>query len=171
MHAVLFTILTILAAVLAIAVLCHWAQGFSRPPRIYRLANIAEGTHNGSITKLTDAAITARHLLVSFGTNVGHIAASDADDIPLGTVPDLAAAAELEVEVSLLGVGDNTKLMVASEEIVVGEELFTASGGKVQDLPVSAGTYYSVGYALNAAAANNDLVEVQHHTPRKIIVT
>lgn len=137
-----------------------------------QLCNVGEGEYDGgAATKLTDAAITTRHLLYAFGSDVNHVAViAAADTIPLGTVPDEASAAELPVEVRLLGVYNGPIKMIAGETIDLGEEVFQNAAGKLQDLPASAGTYYSVGYAMNAASADG-VVLVNHHTPRKLIVT
>jgi len=133
------------------------------------MANIAEGTHDGSITRLTDAAIATRHLLFSVGSDGNHIAVASASTIAQGTVNDEATAAEQYVGVLLLGKGP-TKLMVANEIITAGEEVFQAAAGKVQDLPAGAGTYYSVGFAITASGADGDLIEVNDHTPRAVVV-
>lgn len=132
--------------------------------------NIAEGTHAGTIRKLADAAIATRNLLFKFGSDVNHIAVAGASDIPLGTVEDEALAAEDEVSVNILGSTGRSLLMVASEAITVGEAVFTAASGKVQDLPAGAGTYYQVGYAMTAAGADGDVIEVQPCTPVKTVV-
>jgi len=165
---ILFIVLS-LAAMLGLVAL-H-ARGFIRTPRILRLANIGEGTHCGSISKKADAAIATRNLLVKFGSDGDHVAACGANDIPLGPVDDEAEAAEDFINVRLLGVDGMTQLMVASEAITAGEAVFTAANGKVQDLPGGAGTYYQVGYALTAAGADGDVIEVQHCAPIKTVVS
>jgi len=159
-------LLTILLPVMAGAALYFLCR-----PQMTGLANIAEGTHENAITKLTDAAITTRHLLYKFGSDAQHIAACGANDIPLGGVNDEADAAEDRVGVNLLGTFQGTMLMVASEAITAGEHVYTAASGKVQDLPAGAGTYDEVGVAVTAAAADGDLIEVQHCVPREKIVT
>ena len=95
------------------------------------LANIAEGTHEDSITKLADAALTDRNLLVKFGSDADHIAINGASDDPLGVCTDEPSAAEREANVVLLGNSHNTVLMVASEAITAGERVFTAANGQV----------------------------------------
>jgi hypothetical protein len=142
----------------------------SRRRSLTSAINIAEGTHKGSVRKLADAAIATRYLLFKFGSDVNHIAVAGANDIPLGTVDDEAAAAEDEVGVNILGSTGRTLLMVASEALTVGEAVYTAASGKVQDLPAGAGTYYQVGYAMNATSADGDVVEVQPCTPVKTVV-
>lgn len=157
--------------VVALAVILWSAiqRAFAPPPVV--IANIAEGTHgDGRISKLTDAAITTRYLLYKPGSDDNHIAACGASEIPLGTVADEATAAEQLVAVNVLGSSGGTLLMVASEAITVGEHVYTAASGKIQDVPAGAGTYYEVGIALTAAGANNDLIEVAHCVPRKVVI-
>lgn len=164
--------LNVLASVCVIAAALFFAANVSRRTRRRGLTaalNIAEGTHAGTIRKLTDAAITTRYLLYKFGSDVNHIAVAGASDIPLGTVDDEASAAEEEVGVNILGSTGRTLLMVASETITVGEAVFAAANGKIQDLPVANGTYYQVGYAMNGAGAD-ELIEVQPCTPIKVVV-
>jgi len=133
--------------------------------------NVAEGTHAGSITRKTDAAIATRHLLVKVGSDADHIAACGASEVPIGTVPDEAAAAEENVEVALLGSAPSSRKMVASEAITAGEKVYTAASGKVQDLPTDAGTYYCVGTALTPASADGDVIEVDPAPAQKEVVS
>lgn len=162
-----FLLLEILATILILGGLIR--RAFAPPPVV--LANIAEGTHgDGKITKLTDAAITTRHLLYKPGSDANHAAVSGAAEIPLGTIADEATAAEEAVTVNILGSSPGTLLMVANEVITQGEHVYTAASGKVQDLPAGAGTYYELGIALTASAADGDLIEVAHCVPRKTVI-
>src|ERR1043165_2609897 len=61
---------------------------FGRPKTV-RLANIAEGTHDGNITKAVDAAITERFLLAKIGSAADRVAVAGAADIPIGVITDL----------------------------------------------------------------------------------
>lgn len=143
-----------------------------RPRHAVALANTYEelvGTHECAVDRKAEAAIAARHLLYKKGTADNQVAACGAADVPLGTVDNIVDADE-RVSVLLLGKGP-TKKMVASEAITVGEQVFTAANGKVQDTPSGAGTYYLVGTALSAAGADNDLIEVQDCVPVKLVVT
>jgi hypothetical protein len=136
------------------------------------LSNIAEGTHDGVITKLADAAITTRYLLVKFGSDVDHIAVLAADDdLPLGPCEDEPAAAEDPVAVPLLGCVPRTVKLVASEAIDYGDEVFAVAGGKVQDTPVAKGTYYRVGRAIQTVTTDGDIVECIPYTPTQYVVT
>ncbi len=134
------------------------------------LANIAAGTHAKSVTRLTDAAVTIRYLLAKAGSDTNHVGICGETDCPLGVMTDEASAAEVKLGVELLGVTDRTLLMVASEAIAVGADVYAAASGKVQDEPAVAGTYYKVGRAVRAAAANLDEIEVQAHAPVKMVV-
>ena len=118
------------------------------------LANIAEGTHKDSITKLTDAAITTRFLIYKKGSDDGHVAVAGASDVGLGTVADEASAAELPVSLLLFGKGP-TKKMVASEAIGAGVKVYQAASGKV----ATSGTMFC-GISISAAAADGDVLEV-----------
>lgn len=123
-------------------------------------ANIAEGTHTDSITKLTDAAIATRYLLFKVGSDANHIAVGGATDLPLGSVADEASAAEEYVAVNLLGKGP-TKLLVASEAMATtGVKVYAAASGKI----ALSGTVL-VGTLLTTAAADGDVVEVSDCEP------
>lgn len=140
------------AALLAVLVCALCAR---RGTTFNVFANIAEGTHADSLTKLTDAAITTRHLLYKVGSDANHIAVSGATDIPLGTVADEATAAEEYVAVDLLGKGP-TKRMVASEAMATtGVNVFAAASGKI----ALTGSV-KVGVLLQTAGADGDVVEV-----------
>lgn len=133
--------------------------------------NIAEGTHKNAKTYKADAAVTTRYLLAKIGSDAAHSAACGASDIPIGFMQDEAAAAEDLIAVELLGISNRTLLGVASEAITAGEAVYTAAGGKLQDLPAGAGTYYKVGHALTAASADGDLIEIQHCAPIATVVS
>ena len=122
---------------------------------VIHAANIAEGRHAESVTKLTDAAITTRHLLYKVGSDVDHIAVAGATDTPLGVVADEATAAEEYVSVDLLGKGC-TKRMVASEAVSAGARVFAAASGKI----ATSGSVL-VGIALTAATTDGDIIEVE----------
>jgi hypothetical protein len=126
-------------------------------------------THDSSVTRTNDAAISARHLLWKKGAGDTTVAVNTAADIPLGTIDNIETGTGLRQSVLLLGKG-STKKMVASEAITAGEQVFGAAAGKVQDLPTAAGTYYCVGTALTAAGADGDVLEVQDCVPFAVVV-
>lgn len=126
-------------------------------------------THTDSVTRTNDAAVTARHLLWKAGSTATGVALNGASTIPIGTIDNTESSTGVEMAVLLLGRGP-TKKVVASEAITVGEAVYTAASGKVQDEPAGAGTYYLVGYALTAAAADGDIIEIQDCVPVQFIV-
>ena len=134
--------------------------GISRVGDTVFLANIAEGTHEGGITKLTDAAITDRWLLGKIGSASDRIAVCGAAETPIGVITDEASAASEAVCVSLLGASRGTVRMVASAAIAQGALLEPAANGRVQTLGADPGTHHVVGRALDAAGAAGDVIEV-----------
>ena len=164
----LLAVLFLAAAIYALVALLA-----SRPRghQLTALANVFEGTHQGAVSKLTDSALTVRDLLVKFGSDSDHIAINTDGDIPLGVCNDEATAAEERRNVLLLGVHESTIIMIASEVIAVGAAVYTEDGGKIQNLPGDAGTYYHIGYALNAAAGDDSDVEVQHMAPVAVVIS
>lgn len=137
----------------------------------YLVANIAEGTHIKNVTLLATAAIATRYFLVKKGADAAHVAVSTATaDQPIGVCTDEPAAAEDAVNVRLLGATDESVLMVANAAITQNADLYAAIGGKVGPAPTEAGTYWKVGRAMTAAAADGDKIEVESCTPVKVIV-
>ena len=128
--------------------------------RTVRLANIAEGTHEGNITKEVDAAITERHLLGKIGSASDRVAVCEAVDTPIGVITDEAEDTGDLVNVALLGSSRATLRMVASAAITQGALLEPAASGRVQTLGAGAGTHHVVGRALDAAGAAGDVIEV-----------
>lgn len=124
------------------------------------LANIAEGTHDGNITKAVDAAITERFLLAKIGSAADRVAVAGAADTPIGIITDEAAAAGDLVNVALLGARPSTLRMVASGAIAQGALIEPAASGRVQTLGAGAGTHHIVGRALDAATNAGDVIEV-----------
>ena len=113
-----------------------------------RLANIAEGTHDGNITKAVDAAITERFLLAKVGSASDRVAVAGAADTPIGVITDEAAAVGDLVNVALFGSARSTLRMVASAAIAQGALLEPAASGRVQTLTGTVGTHHVVGRAL-----------------------
>lgn len=111
------------------------------------------------VTRIADAAILLVGLLLTAGAAAGRVALCGASDIPLGVAEDTPDA-DGEFTVSLLGAATESKPMIASEAIAEGDQVYTAADGKVQGKPVVAGTYYMVGTALTAAAADGDEISV-----------
>lgn len=152
------TVLGILTAAIVAAILAVvlWKSGcMGGSSGRTRLANIAEGVRENSIAVWTDAAIAARHLLYKKGTADDHVAVAGANDVALGTIDDLADAAEELKTLFLLGKGTRTKRMVANAAITIFAPVYQAAGGKVA--PTG---FRLVGFTLKAAAADNDIIEV-----------
>ena len=132
----------------------------ARKPETVLLANSAEGTHEGGITKFADSAITERWLLGKVGSGSDRVAVCSAGDTPIGVISDEATAAGEAVSVSLLGSSRGTVRMVASAAIAQGALVEPAASGRIQTLGAGAGTHHVVGRALDAATAAGDLIEV-----------
>lgn len=131
-----------------------------KPNRRVRLANIAEGTHDGNITKGSDVVITERHLLAKIGGAADRVNLCAAVDTPIGVITDEATAIGDLVNVSLLGATRSTLRMVASAAIAQGALLEPAASGRIATLGSGAGTHHVVGRALDAAIAAGDVIEV-----------
>lgn len=168
-------------AVLVAAARVRWLQANNRLHNVrgrfrfggsedtVRLANIAEGTHEGGITKFADAAISERYLLGKIGSSSDRVAICGASDTPVGVITDEASAAGEAVSVSLLGSARGTVRMVASAAIVQGALLEPAASGRVQTLGAGAGTHHVVGRALDAASAAGDVIEVDPYYFLRVI--
>lgn len=169
MHTIILAALCALLFVAVGMLLKQWASGFRAP--ILRLANLGVETHDsGRITKKADAALATRYLLVKVGSDVDHIAVAGAADIPLGVALDEPAAAEDLCAVQLLGTAGRTIPMVASAAITLDDFVVAAANGKIRTLPGTTGTYYIIGRALKAAAADGDLIEIDPCFPIQRVV-
>ncbi|QYY34768.1 DUF2190 family protein [Ruficoccus sp. ZRK36] len=133
-------------------------------------SNTAEGTHTGVITRTLESTIEARYLIGKTGSTASTVALCDADESPLGVVCDTGEPGEL-VSVNLLSTAASTVLMIASEAITAGQDVYTANAGKIQNQPTTAGTYYQVGRALTTSTGNNAVIEVEPCAPRKVVVS
>ena len=129
------------------------------------------GTHeDGKVPFVAEEAFATRHLLAKKGTGATQILNGTANAKPWGTCLDEPGAGD-GATVAVLGSVRGTLLMRASEAIAVGADVYTAAAGKVQDLPAGAGTYYKVGVAITAAAADGDLFEVAPCSPVATVVS
>ena len=138
---------------------------------ILRVNALTDGIHaNGKITLRADAALTTRYLAVKRGSDVDHVAVCGAADKPLGICLDEPSAAEEPAAIGLFGGLHGTCLAVASEAIAADDDVFTAANGKLQNEPATAGTYYLVGKAVTAAAADGDAFEIIPRAPLKFVV-
>jgi hypothetical protein len=150
--------------IIAVAALVSAIRGLRLAANTY---DAAIETHDASVRRKNDAAVTARHLLWQQGATDNGIAVNNATTCPLGTVDNVEAAIGEGQALLLLGKGP-TKKMVASEAITAGKQVFTAAAGKVQDTPTGV-TVYLVGTTLTSAAADGDIIEVQDCVPVRLV--
>lgn len=132
------------------------------------LSNVAEGVHAGNVTKIAADVISQKYLLGKLVAE-GKIAIAGENDTPIGIITDEAPDAGDIVNVALLGNCDTIK-MIASGAIALGSVLVAAAGGKVKQLPTTAGTYMQVGIALNATSSDGT-VECISCVPVKNVVS
>lgn len=123
-------------------------------------------------TRFSVGAINNNHLVCNFSSTVfeGVEPTALASTYPHCICLDTAAGAGEEVNIRLLCGSERTCQLVAAGKIALGAPIYTAPSGKVQALPSSAGTYWQIGFAVKAAAANNDVFWAVLCVPRKIVV-
>lgn len=125
-----------------------------------------------TLTRTAEAALS-KYGVVTEGTDIGEVNVCGASGIPIGVAyiegSDESMVADDLVTVHRFASGEPC-WVIANEAITRGEAVFTAASGKVQDLPASAGTYYQVGYALTASAADGDLIQISPCSPLKTVV-
>jgi hypothetical protein len=131
------------------------------------LSNVAEGTHAGNITKAAAEVITRKYLLCGLNQD-GKVSVAGGTDYPIGVVTDEAEQVGDFVNVALLGACDTVK-MVASQSVSAGDVVVVGTGGKVKELPSTAGTYYQVGIALTPVNADG-IVECVSCLPIKHVI-
>lgn len=107
---------------------------------------------------VADEAI-AVHLRVKLDSD-GRVTVAGLADKEIGTALTPAFAAGDEITVKLRS-GAGTHKMVAIEALAVGATVYTEASGKVQD--TAASTSFQVGTALEAATADNDVIEVLYN--------
>jgi hypothetical protein len=90
----------------------------------------------------------------------GKVTVAGLTDKEIGTAVTPAFAAGEPVTVRLRTAAGTHK-MVAIEALTVGSVLYTETGGKVQD--TAQATAFQVGIALEAAAADGDVIEVLYN--------
>ena len=143
------------------------------PPRANRIAmaheKLALQLRCENMRLLADGAI-AQYLLVKYGTDGEHGDVCGASDCPIGNSNDAPGQAEDPFTVEIFGLGCKERIVIASEAIARGEEVYTAAGGKVQNLPAGAGTYYLVGRAQQSAGADSEKLRIIPCFPVKTVV-
>lgn len=165
----LITILTVLAVlcVVALFVVFAWSarRGNGSSFEYRAFANVGERLHRESLTKKADAAI-GRFLLVKVGTDAAHFALNGATDTPFGATIDETAAAEDLCTINMLGQYPGTIKLTANAAITAGAPVYSAAAGKITPAATApAGTKF-IGFAVTAAAADNDVIEVMTVTPK-----
>ena len=120
---------------------------------------MSQYTDHNCKTFIADEAI-AVHLRVKLDTD-GRVTVAGLTDKELGTAVTPAFAAGDPVSVRLR-TASGTHKMVAIEPLAVGAVLYTETGGKVQD--TAQATSFQVGVALEAATADNDVIEVLYNS-------
>ena len=105
----------------------------------------------------------AQHLRVKL--TAGKLAVAGLADRDLGTLRVATFADGDDVGVILRN-KNGTVIMVASKAIALGDEVFTAAGGKVSNVQGSGA--FRKGTALQAAAADGDLIEVLPHAGAEV---
>lgn len=163
------TLLAITMILVAILALCSWVASRPRGRQFTPLANVADGFQPAVQTRLCDAALASRYLLLKIGSDANHVAACGVGDIPVGFGLDTTDAAEDSVAVSKFGLQTEGALGVASGAIAAGDLLVPGANGTVRTLPVAAGTYYIIGRATKAAA-DTDQVEYTPSFPIQRVV-
>lgn len=115
--------------------------------------------HQSNVTKLADAAIATRFLIVKYGTDVDHAAITTAaTDVPLGICTDEAAAAEDPVNVFLLGAQNFTGKVTLGGTVAVGDNLTSDGAGKGIKATVQGSQI--IGQAM-VAGVSGDLIEFE----------
>jgi hypothetical protein len=109
------------------------------------------------MTLLSGAVLIAKRLVkFSSGTLVYNTAA--ATDDPVGVNDYNVASGE---RASLMTLSEDGSLeMTAAGVIALDADVYAAADGKIQALPTDGGTYRKIGIAMEAATADDDIIEI-----------
>lgn len=121
------------------------------------------GVHCGKLTKLAEADVR-KACLVSFGKDEMHVKLCGKNSLPIGVSTDVPDSEGDPVNVSLLGVLNETVKINSAEDIKAGAHLILADNGSVKMLPELNGTYLLVGLSLGSAK-KGEPVEVSTCVP------
>jgi hypothetical protein len=110
----------------------------------------------------------AAKLLVKLSTLAVIANTAAATDDPIG-VTEVNVLSGNPVAINFIGMPDDSVELTASGAFAAGVDVFAAAGGKVQALPVGAGTYRRVGKSLEAATADGDIVEILPYNDGKTV--
>lgn len=116
------------------------------------------------ITMITGAAVTAKRL-VQFSS--GEVIHNVATSIPIG-VAEFSAKDDTAVAVRTLS-EDGTLEMTASDPISLDADVYADAAGKIQALPVTGGSYVKIGIAVEAATADDDIIQVLPYEVSEIV--
>ncbi len=116
------------------------------------------GDHDGSLSRIAEAAITTPHLALAFGTNPAtQVIICTATTEPIGQAYDIAA---INTRVGVERYTDGkTKVGVASKAIAAKARIYTTAGGKYTDTAVNGS--WLTGRALTPAAVDGDEFEFE----------
>ncbi|MEO7933213.1 MAG: hypothetical protein ABIT76_08660 [Chthoniobacterales bacterium] len=140
----------------------------------FRTAN-AEGA-GGTRTILSrraDAAHSYTHLLVTGGSDAGHVAVCGAANYPVGLTTDMPSAAEDLINVTPLQLSTSTRKVRVASALGADIDLYTAASGFAQAEPGTAGSFFKIGRSVSAAVQNSDggyVIEFAPQAPIKLVV-
>jgi len=164
------TIMTLLAILAVIALLCSWIASRPRGAQFVPLANVGEGTYADGLDPFTaDNAFAETYSLGKLGAAVGGIDVCGVNDTPFGVVQEAAAAGD-GTTVEQLGKGRTKLMRVAAGGVTFKDRLVPAAAGRVAPLSEVPGTYWVVGVALGTQATTGDLVHVADCQPHQVTV-
>lgn len=158
---------------LLLFILAPWCEPIRR---LFSTANVesAAGTHK-ILTRRANAAHGYTYLLVMTGSDVYHAAPCDASHYPIGLTSDQPENAEDLLNVTPLGIGDQTRKVRVATALAADVDLFTggATAGFAQGTPATVGTYYKIGRSVAAAQQASDssyYIEFAPCQPRRLAV-
>lgn len=104
----------------------------------------------------TGAIVQQKRLVKMSGATVVHNTVTSTDD-PVGVSAYYGASGDV---IAVEGLGHEPIEMTAAGAISAGAKVYAAADGKVSALSASAATYRRVGIAVEAAAADGDIILV-----------
>lgn len=116
---------------------------------------MSQQNDTGFITRTADEAIPLYAVVKLSSTGAG---VCDLSAVPMGVAQEEAYAAGQEIRIKLLQGSQGTFKVNANEALAEGAVVYTEDGGLVQD--TAATNSYPVGIALEAATAQNDVIEI-----------
>lgn len=114
--------------------------------------------YNTGVKAFEAGGAIPEHALVKLSSGKVVVNTATATDIPIGVARYAVAEGEL-VAVDLLNAVGSVE-MVAAGALAQGAIAYAAADGEVSAVPVGAGTYRKIGVALEAATADQDVIEI-----------